>query len=627
MNTSSQAIQEHFETAKRPFALIKREGEADVLFLSGNVRALKNLDQIPRRTGEETPERHFDTLSIIPYSQASERNMAVVPDRCPIRCMEIRSQARCTMQKLLATLPRKPMAFDRTPAMEDTDEQYAEHVRHVIEEQIQRGNACNVVISTKISGKIAEMSPAKALTIFGNLLRQEFGAYMTFVFYDGSEYHIGASPERHISVDRGTVTMNPISGTYRKTNFLIDPETFEEFLRDEKEINELFMCVDEEVKQMAQMCEEGGTIVGPLLKEMSGLVHTEYLLIGRTEKDCIDLLRTSLHAPTVTGSPAESAFSIIKNVENAPREYYASELVLIGRNQDGTEFLDSAITIRTMHVLPNGMISMRVGASIVRGSVPELEVKEVKAKAGGAERAIYGTAVSAVGPQLTTVMNDARKETLQSRNKTLNSFLLEDQKGEIQPVEELIGKKVTIIDFEDQFSFVLKHMVNAMGAMTTVIRFDEYDDVSTDADIVIVGPGPGDPRDLTSPKMQKLDEITSDLLRKKKLFLSVCLGHQKLCEKLGIDVECKEEPSQGMQRTIDLFGEKQNLGFYNTFAGIHKENIEGADICSDPNTKEIFALRGKHFSGFQFHPESVMSQNGFSVLAKELKRILHSEPS
>ncbi len=38
------------------------------------------------------------------------------------------------------------------------------------------------------------------------------------------------------------------------------------------------MVVDEELKMMAQMCGKGGTIVGPLLKEMSQLIHPESIL-------------------------------------------------------------------------------------------------------------------------------------------------------------------------------------------------------------------------------------------------------------------------------------------------------------------------------------------------------------
>ncbi len=608
-----------------PFAIIQKERSDEAYLLSGDVQECETLDQIPRQPQGEPGEFRYDTLSLIPFTQAKERGLDVIPDASRIRCMQVRDQTRLSLEDLLHVLPSEPIRFAEKPHPRKSDEQYESEVRRVIEEHIRKGDACNVVISLEITGIIAEMSPRKALTIFRNILTREFGAYMTFFFYDGKEYHIGASPERHITVDHGEVTMNPISGTCKKVNFLIDRKAIKEFLRDPKEINELFMCVDEEVKQMAQMCEEGGTITGPHLKEMSGLVHTEYYLIGRSAKDCIDLLRMSLHAPTVTGSPMEPAMKIIKNIEGEPRNYYAGELVLLGHHPDGTEFLDSVITIRTMHILPNGLLAMRVGASIVRDSSPAGECKEVHAKAGGVQRAVEGTASRQATPQLPGIMDEEMNAILRERNVTMNTFLLENQSDRDRSVEELKDKTVTIIDFEDQFSFVLKHMLDVAGARTMVKRFDDVDINADASDIVIVGPGPHDPRDESDPKMRALGDMTSSLLRRKRPFLSVCLGHQKLCEKLGMDVEAKIEPSQGMQRDIDFFGNKERLGFYNTFTARRNNAVAGVDVCADPETGEVFAVRGDHFSGFQFHPESIMSQNGFSVLTEELKRLVRNK--
>lgn len=460
--TPQETFDRYIET-NVPFGVIKKDQTDEVFLLSGEVLELDFLDQIPRKAHRSRGKFSYDTMSIIPYAQARERGMEVQEDAAKIMCMRIREQIRLSLQEALAILPQERLECEQELKPEQSDEEYAEAVRRVIQGHIHKGNACNVVISTKMSGKIAEMSPRKALTIFRNLLLQEFGAYMTFFFFDGKQYHIGASPERHITVNNNEVTMNPISGTYRKVNFLIDRDALKEFLRNPKEINELFMCVDEEVKQMAQMCDEGGTIVGPLLKEMSGLVHTEYLLIGKSKEDCINLLRKSMHAPTVTGSPAESAFRIIEETEEEPRGYYASELVLIGHHADGTAFLDSAITIRTMRITPNGLVVIRVGASIVRDSDPMTEAKEVTAKAGGAARALKNPLSPPRNPQLPSIMDEELRAILQERNASLNSFLMEDQEGIDRTVPELQGKKITIIDFEDQFSFVMKHMIAAMA--------------------------------------------------------------------------------------------------------------------------------------------------------------------
>ena len=44
------------------------------------------------------------------------------------------------------------------------------------------------------------------------------------------------------------------------------------------------MVVDEELKMMCDICSEGGQILGPYLKPMTHLIHTEYILAGRTHQ-------------------------------------------------------------------------------------------------------------------------------------------------------------------------------------------------------------------------------------------------------------------------------------------------------------------------------------------------------
>ena len=104
------------------------------------------------------------------------------------------------------------------------------------------------------------------------LLERERGAYWTYCFFTGDRYLVGASPERHVSVHGGDVRMNPISGTFRlrgPTDAGERKARLLEFLADEKEIYELFMVVDEELKMMCDICHEGGQVLGPFLKPMT----------------------------------------------------------------------------------------------------------------------------------------------------------------------------------------------------------------------------------------------------------------------------------------------------------------------------------------------------------------------
>ena len=268
------------------------------------------------------------------------------------------------------------------------------------------------------------------------LLERERGAYWTFLFFTGDRYLVGASPERHVSIHGGDVRMNPISGTFRlPTGRGADRPTCSEqlleFLHDEKEIYELFMVVDEELKMMCDICHEGGQVLGPFLKPMSRLIHTEYLLAGRTDRDPREVLRDTMYAATVTGSPVENACRLIKQYESEGRGYYGAALAVLGRDAQGGPVVDSPIVIRTADVDLEGRLTVTAGATLVRDSDPAYEVAETHAKAGGILSA-FGLVPPAPAPSVNVaelVSDEDVLLTLNQRNRRLSSFWLTDQAG------------------------------------------------------------------------------------------------------------------------------------------------------------------------------------------------------
>ncbi len=289
------------------------------------------------------------------------------------------------LDALVAALPQEAVEFSDRGGFETSDEEYAATVRSIIDDEIGRGEGANLVVGRHYRAQLADWGPATALSVLRRLLTSERGAYWTYCFWTGERFLVGASPERHVSVHGGDVRMNPISGTFRlrgvpaeerKTRLL-------EFLADEKEIYELFMVVDEELKMMCDICHEGGQVLGPFLKPMSHLVHTEYLLAGRTTRDVREVLRDTMFAATVTGAPVENACRLIKKYEPEGRGYYGAALALLGRDEQGAPTADSPIVIRTADVSPDGALKVTAGATLVRDSDPAYEVAETWAKAGG----------------------------------------------------------------------------------------------------------------------------------------------------------------------------------------------------------------------------------------------------
>jgi phenazine biosynthesis protein phzE len=388
------------------------------------------------------------------------------------------------------------------------------------------------------------------------------------------------------------------------------------------------MVVDEELKMMAKICSRGGMIVGPLVKEMSKLIHTEYFLCGESSRDLVDVLRESMFAATVVGGPVENAANIIYKYEPEGRSYYAGALVLIGRDEGG-EFLDSPICIRTVEIAGSGEATFRSGATLVRNSDPQSELEETKSKIGG----IVGSVVNPVRTTPVRMLDRFRNdediaELLQLRNQHLSKFWFFSQAGMHIEIPGLVGKKAVIMDNQDDFCHMQKHIMGKMGVIAEVVRYSEFDAENfEDYDLIVIGPGTGNPNDTNSPKMKKVYDVTCALLKKRRKVLAICLGHQILCRALGIEVMKMKGTFQGVPKTVDLFGVPEIAGFYNTFAGRFRDGLEkekNISVAYDKNSGEIHAIkdRERNFVGFQFHVESILTQNGYDILKDALLELL-----
>jgi phenazine biosynthesis protein phzE len=616
------------------FALLYRPqtGAADTVdVLFGEVSTPQTLADLPlpeRATPADGP-RH-ELLTLIPYRQIAERGFAGPDDGEPLIAMTVTDQAVLPLDEVLRRLPDVPIEMTGGDFDVD-DEVYADTVRRVIADEIGTGEGANFVIKRSFVADITGYTPSSALSFFRRLLRGESGAYWTFVVHTGDRTFVGATPERHLSLTGGKAVMNPISGTYRYPPTGPTLPGVLDFLADRKEADELYMVVDEELKMMARVCDTGGRVVGPYLKEMARLAHTEYFIEGHSTRDPREILRESLFAPTVTGSPLESACRVINRYEPEGRGYYSGVAALIGRDAQGGRALDSSILIRTADIDATGRVRIGVGATLVRHSDPDSEVAETRAKAAGLVAALQADGpaaghASAAGAVRFGDHPDVRA-TLERRNTTLARFWLAGDEGQGRAVPGLAGGRVLVVDAEDTFTSMIGHQLRSLGLDVTVRRFD--DPYSFDGhDLVIMGPGPGDPRETGHPKIAHLRSAIDTLLAERRPFLAVCLSHQVLSMRLGLPLVRREVPNQGVQQEIAFFGARERVGFYNTFAARSSEDkaeIEGVglvEVSRDPETGEVHALRGPHFASMQFHAESVLTEDGVRLFGTLMTDVL-----
>jgi phenazine biosynthesis protein phzE len=612
------------------FALVRLQGSDAVTLLGGSRVDHEELIDIPLAEGVPEPGRRYDRLVCVPYAQIRERGFEAHEDGTPLTSIDIALEAEMSTADMLALLPDEPVQITGPRGFDIDDEEYADIVGRIIDDEIGNGEGANLVIGRTYSATVADWDVRIALTVFRRLLERERGAYWTFVVFTGDRYLIGASPERHISVHDGEVRMNPISGTFRVGGISSPAERkaqLLDFLADEKEIFELFMVVDEELKMMCDICSEGGQILGPYLKAMTHLMHTEYILAGRTSKDVREVLRSSMWAATVTGSPVENACRLIKRYEPAGRGYYGAVLALLGRDAAGAPTMDAPILLRTADVSVSGDLRVMAGATLVRDSDPRYEVAETHAKAGGILTA-FGLVPAPVAPSgavAELALDEDVLFSLHRRNERLSRFWFTDQ-SHTEQVEALAGKHVVVLDGEDDFVNMLRHVLSVFGMTSETLHHSAYAPGAFDAaDVVIVGPGPGDPRDLEDSKIKGVRAAVDDLLEAKLPFLAVCLGHQVLCGLLGLPLVYKDIVFQGTQTRVSLMGRQENVGFYNTFVARVAAGSAlpaGVSVDRDNDSGDVHHLSGPHYRGVQFHAESILTEHGADLIGELMVSLL-----
>ncbi|MFF4155585.1 anthranilate synthase family protein [Streptomyces sp. NPDC001678] len=612
-----------------PFALLHRRTpgrpEDVVELLTGPVAEVERLTDIPLPAGPPAAGAPMhDALALVPFRQIRERGFDVRDDGTPLLVLRPDEAHELPLEEVLGALPTHDVRVEGG-AFDVADEEYAEIVRRVVEDEIGTGEGANFVIRRTFEGEIHGFQASDALALFRRLLSGERGAYWTYVVHTGERTLVGASPEVHVRMAGGTVVMNPISGTYRYPAGGPSADDLLGFLHDRKEVEELSMVVDEELKMMCTVGDMGGVVVGPRLREMAHLAHTEYELRGRSSLDVRDVLRETMFAATVTGSPVQNACRVIERHEPQGRGYYAGALALIGRDAGGAQSLDSPILIRTADIDRRGRLRVGVGATLVRRSDPHGEVAETHAKAAGVLTALgvrRGPVRPATAPDVRLSDDPRVRSALDARRADLAPFWLRMQSADSAPV---LSGHALVVDGEDTFTAMLAHLLRTSGLTVSVRRYDEpglRDAALGHEGPVVLGPGPGDPSDAADPKMRMLRGLAGDLLRgHRQGLLGVCLGHELIAAELGLEIVRKDVPFQGAQERIDFFGREETVGFYNTFVARGGE-VEGAEVCRDPGTGEVHALRGPGFAGVQFHPESVLTLNGSAIVAELLTAVL-----
>ena len=183
--------------------------------------------------------------------------------------------------------------------------------------------------------------------------------------------------------------------------------------------------------------------------------------------------------------------------------------------------------------------------------------------------------------------------------------------------------RVLLIDNYDSFTYNLVHLLEELGAEVVVRRNDAValdEAASLEPDRLVVSPGPGRPADAG---------VSVALIRElgpRVGTLGVCLGHQAVVEAFGGEVGAARALLHGKASLLRHDGrgvfaglpEEIEVGRYHSLAATR---VPGElEVSARTDDGEVMAVRHRShpIEGVQFHPESVLTPHGRTLLANFL---------
>jgi para-aminobenzoate synthetase component 2 len=191
----------------------------------------------------------------------------------------------------------------------------------------------------------------------------------------------------------------------------------------------------------------------------------------------------------------------------------------------------------------------------------------------------------------------------------------------------LEGPSILVVDNYDSFVYNLVQYLGELGALVTVRRNDEVAASDLEAlhfDGVLISPGPGYPS--TAGNCVEIVRYCGDA---GVPLLGVCLGHQALAEAFGGRVLVAPELLHGRASLVEhddkgVFRNVANplvVGRYHSLVVVDEGLPEEIEVSARSNGL-IMGIRHRSLDleGVQFHPESVLTQDGYLILANWLER-------
>lgn len=185
--------------------------------------------------------------------------------------------------------------------------------------------------------------------------------------------------------------------------------------------------------------------------------------------------------------------------------------------------------------------------------------------------------------------------------------------------------EIAIIDNYDSFTYNLSHLLKELGATVTVLRNDQFRLEELERfDKLLLSPGPGIPEEAG---------LLLDVIRHysgKKPILGVCLGEQAIAEAFGGKLINLEEVYHGIQSRVRRIADdclfrslpdEFPVGRYHSWVVSLEAFPDCLEVTAVSQEGHIMALRHRTLDvhGIQFHPESVLTPDGKTMIQNWLE--------
>ena len=186
--------------------------------------------------------------------------------------------------------------------------------------------------------------------------------------------------------------------------------------------------------------------------------------------------------------------------------------------------------------------------------------------------------------------------------------------------------RILLIDNYDSFTYNLVQAFAAMGAEVLVYRNDAIgveEALKLDPTHLVISPGPGRPQD-AGVSLEMIDGFA-----KRVPVLGVCLGHQCLVSYFGGEIVRADRLMHGKtslvthdDRTIfSGLSRPFEAGRYHSLSADRQSLPAELELSAETTEGEIMAVRHRSLplEGVQFHPESVLTPEGNTLMANFMR--------